>query len=76
MFHALYLLAAPCLSNVGWDTAMPDPIFNISDFGAKGDNLTSNTHAFKAAVAKIEDAGAFHNSDYLSRTHARTHTNP
>ena len=46
-----------CVLSMGWHTSMPSPIFNISDFGAKGDNFTSNTHAFKAAVASIKTAG-------------------
>ena len=32
-------------------------VFNLTDFGAKGDNKTLNTHAFEMAVAAVEKAG-------------------
>jgi polygalacturonase len=36
---------------------MPTPVFSIASEGGKGDNQTSNTEGFKAAVAKIKAAG-------------------
>ena len=33
------------------------PTFNLTLFGAKGDNATLNTKAFEAAVARVEAAG-------------------
>ena len=36
---------------------MPTPVFSIACEGGKGDNQTSNTEGFKAAVAKIKAAG-------------------
>ena len=63
-----------CVLSVGWHTSMPSPIFNISSFGAKGDNFTSNTHAFKAAVASIETAGVDTcRYCYMQLAHAHAH---
>lgn len=56
------LSAARSLSNTG-DLPVPGPIVppplvvNIRDFGAKGDGMSNDSAAFRAASAKIEGAG-------------------
>jgi hypothetical protein len=40
-----------------WPTPLPPPVVSITSVGGKGDNTTSNTAAFKAAVRRIEEAG-------------------
>ncbi len=55
------LSAAPLFAAAGdvspAQPAIPDRTFNLADFGAKGDGTTSNTEAFKAAIAAVEQAG-------------------
>ena len=48
----------PQLQEMGrWPTPLPPPVVSIASVGGKGDNTTSNTAAFKAAVRRIEEAG-------------------
>ena len=50
-------LAAALLHFLMLSTLSTAETFNLTDFGAKGDNSTLNTHAFEAAVSAVEKAG-------------------
>ena len=51
------LASSAANADAAWPTPMPAPLFSIASEGGKGDNATSNTVGFKAAVAKIQAAG-------------------
>ena len=56
MFHGLLLLAGMVAAQK--DVAAPlQPICSVESHGARGDNFTLNTHAFRAAAAACRDRG-------------------
>lgn len=57
MICPLLLSSRLVACSAAWPTQMPPPVISIAKFGGKGDNRTSNTAGFKAAVAEIKGAG-------------------